>query len=63
MTLQNYKIGDSNITTMKDQNNFLTVPVAVPIPINEEPALAIIALTSAKSTFTNPGICKNSKWI
>nr|GMD78448.1 Uncharacterised protein [Ipomoea batatas]GMD89793.1 Uncharacterised protein [Ipomoea batatas] len=34
----------------------LVFPVAVPIPINEEPALSIIARTSAKSTFTNPGI-------
>ena len=36
---------------------FPYIPVAVPIPISEEPALAIIARTSAKSTFTNPGIC------
>lgn len=34
----------------------LELPVAVPIPINEEPAFAIIARTSAKSTFTSPGI-------
>lgn len=34
------------------------IPVAVPIPINEEPALAIMARTSAKSTFTSPGICR-----
>jgi len=37
--------------------HFPYIPVAVPIPISEEPALAIIARTSAKSTFTNPGIC------
>lgn len=36
---------------------FLKVPVAVPIPIREEPAFAIIALTSAKSTLTRPGTC------
>ena len=35
----------------------LKLPVAVPIPINEEPAFAIVARTSAKSTFTSPGIC------
>jgi len=35
------------------------LPVAVPIPINEDPAFAIIALTSAKSTFTKPGIYKS----
>nr|GMD46243.1 Uncharacterised protein [Ipomoea batatas]GMD54603.1 Uncharacterised protein [Ipomoea batatas] len=34
----------------------LVFPVAVPIPINEDPAFAIIARTSAKSTFTSPGI-------
>lgn len=33
------------------------LPVAVPIPIKEEPALAIIARTSAKSTLTKPGTC------
>jgi len=38
---------------------FPYIPVAVPIPISEEPALAMIARTSAKSTFTNPGICNN----
>ena len=38
--------------------NTLLLPVAVPTPINEEPAFAIIALTSAKSTLTNPRICK-----
>jgi hypothetical protein len=32
-------------------------PVAVPMPIKEEPALAMIARTSAKSTFTSPGTC------
>lgn len=39
------------------KSSFLKLPVAVPMPINEEPALAMIARTSAKSTFTNPGIC------
>ena len=39
------------------QRSSLKLPVAVPIPINEEPAFAIVARTSAKSTFTSPGIC------
>jgi hypothetical protein len=42
---------------LQPNKRFKYIPVAVPIPISEEPALAIIALTSAKSTFTNPGIC------
>lgn len=33
------------------------LPVAVPIPINDEPAFAIMARISAKSTLTKPGIC------
>ena len=33
----------------------LDLPDPIPIPINAEPASAITALTSAKSTFTNPG--------
>lgn len=32
-------------------------PVPVPIPINDEPAFAIMARISAKSTLTRPGIC------
>lgn len=38
-------------------NDLFELPVAVPIPISEEPAFAIIVRTSAKSTFTSPGIC------
>jgi hypothetical protein len=38
----------------------LDFPVAVPMPIREEPALAIIARTSAKSTFTSPGTCNSA---
>jgi len=33
------------------------LPVAVPIPIKEEPASFMIARTSAKSTLTRPGTC------
>lgn len=36
------------------------LPVPVPIPINDEPAFAIIARTSAKSTLTKPGICNQN---
>ena len=31
------------------------IPVAVPIPIKDDPAFCMMARTSAKSTLTNPG--------
>lgn len=35
----------------------LAFPEALPCPIREEPALVMMARTSAKSTFTSPGTC------
>jgi hypothetical protein len=34
---------------------FHVIPVAVPIPIKDDPAFCMMARTSAKSTLTNPG--------
>lgn len=39
------------------------LPVAVPIPIKEEPASFMIARTSAKSTLTRPGTCDLSNQL
>jgi hypothetical protein len=37
------------------------IPVAVPIPIKDDPAFCMMARTSAKSTLTNPGTCKGEE--
>ncbi len=39
------------------------IPVAVPIPIKDEPAFCMMARTSAKSTLTNPGTCKGEESV
>lgn len=50
-----------HLSTHPKTRSLLKLPVAVPIPINEEPAFVIMALTSAKSTFTRPGIWGNTR--
>lgn len=40
---------------------WMEVPEAVPMPMRDSPASAMMALTSAKSTFTRPGTWPNGR--
>jgi hypothetical protein len=48
-----YKQGE--IFSFVEGKIFHVIPVAVPIPIKDDPAFCMMARTSAKSTLTNPG--------